>query len=128
MALSLLAALPMSACSDDEPSATAQVCDAREDAGNAAADLRSSIADGDLAGARDALGALGTALAEMRSLSGALATEERERLQPQIDRIETAIAGLRDVTSVADLGDQLQTVGAEIDATLDLLRSDLRCT
>jgi hypothetical protein len=121
--------LTVAACSsDDEPSASDQVCDAREDTASGVDDLREAVEARDLEAAAAALGDIQTGLAGMSAAAGDVGAEEREKLQPQVERIQAAVAAITEVETIADLGDQLRTIGAEIDAALDQLRADLRCT
>lgn len=126
-AVALVAVLVLGACSSDEPSASDNVCDTRAELSDQVDDVRTSLSEGDVDAARTALAEIPGTVAELRSLSDELTAEVRADVQPQLDSLEAAVAGLGDVSNLPDLGDQLSTVFAELDATLDQIRVGLNC-
>jgi hypothetical protein len=127
VAVALVAVLVLGACSSDEPSARDNVCDTRAELSDQIDDVRTSLAEGDLDAARTAITEIPGTVAELRGLSDDLSTEVRADVQPQIDSLQAAVAGLGDVNNLPDLGDQLNTIMAELDATVDQIRVGLNC-
>jgi hypothetical protein len=122
-----VAVLVLGACSSDEPSARDNVCDTRAELSDQIDDVRTSLGEGDLEATRTAIAEIPGTVAELRSLSDDLSAEVRADVQPQLDSLQAAVAGLGDVSNLPDLGDQISTILAELDATLDQIRVGLNC-
>jgi hypothetical protein len=127
VAAAFVAALMLGACSSDEPSARDNVCDTRAELSDQIDDVRTSLGEGDLEATRTAIMEIPGTVEELRSLSDDLSAEVRADVQPQLDSLQAAVAGLGDVDNLTDLGDQLSTIMAELDATVDQIRVGLNC-
>ena len=56
-----------------------------------------------------------------------LTQEQRQRLQPQIDKVKSDVSSFSDVRSSDQLHSSLDTTQSDVKAVVDAIQSDLQC-
>lgn len=115
------------ACSDDEPSASEQVCDARTDLRSAVNTVVDDVRAGNFGQARDDLQGVSSAFDELKSATDDLAGEQREALSPDVEQLQADVSALTDVSNLDQLGANLSTIQNDVQSIFDEISSSLDC-
>ena len=126
-AVAAAALIGLTSCSSSK-SAAAKVCDARAKLQSSVDTIRADVRNGNLGEARDGMTAVQDDFDNLKAEVTDLKSEEKTKLQPQIDAITQSLANLKDATSLSELGTSAQTVSSQFQTLAGDLKADLDCT
>jgi uncharacterized protein (DUF3084 family) len=123
----LVVALTLPACGGGGDSSTDQACAAKDDLSHAIQKVVDDVKAGNLGDATDDLATVRTRAADLKKAVADLSSEERKKVQPQVDSLEQQVQGLRGVTSLTQLQTQVTAISGSASDLLDKVGEDLSC-
>ena len=116
------------ACSSSgSKSASQQVCDARSDFSDAVSKVADDLRALNLGQARDDADAVRSTFDKLADSFKQLTQEQRDRLQPQIDKVKSDVSSFSDVRSVDEIRSSLDSTQSDVKVVVDAIQSDLKC-
>jgi hypothetical protein len=103
------------------------VCDARADLRTEVDEVKSDITSANFGDARDNVPEVRRAFDELKAETANLADEEKDKLQPQVDKVEADLNTLTSADSLGELSTALDTTRQDVDELLEALTEDLDC-
>lgn len=126
VAVMAVSVMVLVSCSSSASSAQ-KVCDAKDNVKSAISSVQSDVRAGNFGQARDGLSDVQKAFDQLESEAKNLASDEKTKLQPQIDAITTSVTDLKSATSLSDLTTDLSTIGTQLQTLYTDLTNDLHC-
>jgi hypothetical protein len=120
------AVLLFGACSDD-PSAEERVCSARTDLRDAVDAVVVDVRAANFGEASDGIAAVNEAYDELVSALGDLGQEQREALEPDVERIGADIEALPDAQGLDELGSSIDAILTGVQGIYDEITATLNC-
>ena len=117
----------VAACSSNSKSASEQVCDARSDFSGAVSKVVDDLRSLNLGEARSDADNVRSTFDELVDSINKLTQEQRQRLQPQIDKVKSDVSSFSDVQNPGDLRSSLDTTQSDVQAVVDAIQNDLEC-
>jgi len=118
----------VAACSSSgSKSASQQVCDARSDFSDAVSKVADDLRALNLGQARDDADAVRSTFDKLADSFKQLTQEQRDRLQPQIDKVKSDVSSFSDVRSVDEIRSSLDSTQSDVKTVVDAIQSDLKC-
>jgi hypothetical protein len=114
--------------SSSAPSAADNVCAARTDVRNAVSKVADDVRAGNLGDAKKALTGVETAVDNLRSAVTELGAEERDKLQPQVDKLRTDLNQLKSASSVSQAQTAAATAASDLGTLVETIGTDLGCS
>lgn len=127
----VLVAVGVTGCggsSSSAPSAADKVCSARTDVRNAVGKVADDVRAGNLGNAKSALTGVETAVDHLGSAVAELAAEERDKLQPQVDKLRTDLNRLKSAGSVSEAQTAAATAASDLGALVNSIGTGLGCS
>jgi hypothetical protein len=113
--------------SSGSKSASDQVCSARSDLSKAVDTVANDVRSGNLGTARNNLDQVRSAYNNLVNSFDKLTAEQRQKLQPQIDKIKADAQSLTSANSAEQIGRTLDTIGSDVQSALNTITHDLNC-
>lgn len=123
-----LVAVGTGCSSSGSKSASDQVCSARSDLSNAVNKVADDVRSANFGAARSGLDEVRSASKTLVDSFDKLTSEERQRLQPQIDKIKSDVQSLTSASSADQISSTLHTVGSDVQSLLTTIKDDLHCS
>jgi len=117
----------VAARSSNSKNASDQVCDARSDFSNAVSKVADDLRSLNLGQARTDADAVRSTFDKLVDSLKQLTEEQRDQLQPQIDKVKSDVSSFSDVGSVDEIRSMLDSTQSDVRAVVDAIQSDLKC-
>ena len=113
--------------SNDTKSASAQVCDSRSAFSDAVQTVANDVSSGNLGDARNNLTAVTTTFGNLVDSIKKLTDQQRQALQPQIDKIQADVQQFANLNGRGDLQGAIDTTRTDVESALSSVKTDLNC-
>jgi len=123
----LVAGVSLLGCSS-KPSAADRVCDARAELRSSLSKAVDDVKAGNFGQARDEVADARTAFDDLTKAASDLKGETAEEVQPEVDQLRTSVSQLTDVTSLAQLSGQVQSILDEAGNVMGRISDSLDCS
>ena len=127
--LALTASLATACGSDSakEPTAVESACKAWDDLTSAVRTAVDDVQAGNLDKARSSLPAVTSALSDFSAAISKLGSDERAKLQPQVDDLTTQLQQVGDASTMAEVRAAITQAGSASTQLATTIRNDLQC-
>src|SRR4051812_18079334 len=126
LVVGLIAGLSLLGCSS-KSSAADRVCDARADLRTSLSKAVDDVKAGNFGQARDEVADARTAFDDLTKAASDLKGETAQEVQPQVDQLRASVSQLTDVTSLAQLSGQVQSILDEAGNVIGKISDSLDC-
>lgn len=113
--------------STKDAAAIDQVCTARDDLSAAVRTVVSDLQAGNFGTAKSGLTAVSSALDDLNAAVGKLGSEERTKLQPQVDELRTHLQAAGNASTLTELRSALAQAGTTATQLASSIHTDLHC-
>jgi len=115
------------ACSGDSKSASQQVCESRSDFSSAVSKVGDDLKSANFGEARSNASSVQSTFSDLVDSFNKLTQEQRQQLQPQVDKVKSDVSSFSDVRTLDQLQTSIDTTQSDVQAVLDQIQKSLSC-
>jgi predicted nucleic acid-binding Zn-ribbon protein len=117
----------VAACSSDSKSASEQVCESRSEFSSAVSKVGDDLKSANFGEARSNASSVQSTFSDLVDSFNKLTQEQRQQLQPQVDKVKSDVSSFSDVRNLDQLQTSIDTTQSDVQAVLDQIQKSLSC-